>query len=385
MNREELPAAPLDIVLRAEARRRKADTHRRNAAAQSKLLACALTFAGVVLPLICFAISFPRSPVWQSGSLSDYAQLLLAHKGAAPMYPFLLCCMICMLLVVWWPARWSDRFVFRLGIYFGVIVAFEYWLIFQMALPGSVGSVIAQTTVAGFVALVPWGVWVLLEFLSEHDHPRAALAFGAFVSIASLLAIPYLLFASLWCSTVWAFASYLFVAVRLVRGRAAAPFRFSLAQLFGMVAVLAAHFAAWRISFAWMLEEYAKLPTTQPTPCFVCTAVNRGHASVVQSEVWQAPGGATCRVNDQLRYLKAFELLLASISPRLHRRCRWVYDRIGPCAAALLFHPLLADAGYFLLKPPEWCARACLRVAIPGQMRLVRGLYRAANKLPDNR
>jgi hypothetical protein len=177
----------------------------------------------------------------------------------------------------------------------------------------------------------------------------------------------------LWCSTPWALASYLFVAIGLVRGRPTPRFRFSLAQLAGLVSALAAHLAAWRISYIRMLDEYSRLPT-EPH-CFVCTAAAKGHTRVVHSEFWQAAGEATFRVNDQLRYLKAFELLLASVTPRAHRHCRWVYDRVGPRAAALLCHPLLADAGYLLLKPLEWFARVCLALAIPGRMGLVGRLY----------
>ena len=71
-------------------------------------------------------------------------------------------------------------------------------------------------------------------------------------------------------------------------------------------------------------------------------------------------------MNDQLRFLKGFELLLVSLSPRLRRMCRWIYDRVGPGLAATLVHPVLADLGYRVLKPAEWAARACLALAIPG-------------------
>ena len=41
-------------------------------------------FGGVVLPLICFTISYPDRPDWQSGQPTAYAQLLLAQGiGAA--------------------------------------------------------------------------------------------------------------------------------------------------------------------------------------------------------------------------------------------------------------------------------------------------------------
>ena len=69
-----------------------------------------------------------------------------------------------------------------------------------------------------------------------------------------------------------------------------------------------------------MLDEYSRLPKTEPAHCFVCTAAAAGHPGVVHSQSWQAADGRMIRVNDQLRYLKAFELLWASLSPAGHRR-----------------------------------------------------------------
>ena len=101
-------------------------------------------------------------------------------------------------------------------------------------------------------------------------------------------------------------ASYVATSFHLIRG-SETRFRFSLAQLLGFVSWFAAHCSAWRLSYVWMLEEYSRLPTTPPSGCFVCTAAASGHPPVVRGEDYPAPGGATYRVNDQLRVLKAFE------------------------------------------------------------------------------
>ena len=177
-----------------------------------------------------------------------------------------------------------------------------------------------------------------------------------------------------WCSTPWALASYLIASIRLLRGREE-RLRFSLTQLLGFVSWFAAHCGAWRVSFIQMLEEYSRLPTTPPQGCFVCTAVANGHPRVVHGENYLAPNGTAHRVNNQLRVLKALELLLASISPKSHVACRWIYDRLGPRLAAMLVHPALADIGYFVLKPVEWIALVCLRLAIPGRTGLIYSLY----------
>ena len=101
--------------------------------------------------------------------------------------------------------------------------------------------------------------------------------------------------------------------------------------------------------------------------------MNRPRASVANES--RAPTGAVWRVNDQLRYLKAFELLLLSISPRLHGACRWAYDRVGPQLAAWLVRPLLADLAYACLKPAEWLARGCLSLILTQSADRVRRLY----------
>jgi hypothetical protein len=175
-------------------------------------------------------------------------------------------------------------------------------------------------------------------------------------------------------------AVYLAASVHLIRGSGATRLRFSLAQLLLVFAWLSAHLAAWRISVLVMLEEYAALPTTPPSRCFVCTAVAHGHPRVVRSSVYLDASGTAHRANDQLCYLKAFELLLAASSPRLHRGCRWIYDWMGPRLAAAIVHPVLADLGYLLLKPAEWLARGCLAVAIPGKLEVVRDLYRITSR-----
>ena len=132
---------------------------------------------------------------------------------------------------------------------------------------------------------------------------------------------PVVIIAGLWCSTPWALAAYVATSFQLIRG-SETRFRFSLAQLLGFVSWFAAHCSAWRLSYVLMLEEYSRLPTTPPERCFVCTAVAGGHACVVRGEEYLAPSGAAYRVNNQMRVLKAFELLLASTGPRGHLACR---------------------------------------------------------------
>jgi hypothetical protein len=145
---------------------------------------------------------------------------------------------------------------------------------------------------------------------------------------------------------------------------------------------LAAYLGAWRTSFNWMLQEYAKLPTTPPQDCYVSTAAARGHRRLVRARESLGPCGEVGRVNDQMCYLKAAELLLACISPSGHRICRRIYDRIGPRLAAWLFHPLLADAAYLSLKPLEWLSRVGLALWLPARGELIRSIYGLSHRGP---
>ena len=93
-----------------------------------------------------------------------------------------------------------------------------------------------------------------------------------------------------------------------------------------------------------MLEKNASLPPFRDD-CFVCGAAAKGHPYVVRSEVFVRYSGQICFANDQLRTLKAFELLLTTLSPATHRALRRVYNRFGPQLAAAIVHPLAGRRG----------------------------------------
>src|SRR5262249_24674408 len=100
---------------------------------------------------------------------------------------------------------------------------------------------------------------------------------------------------------------------------------------------------------------YSKLPLTAPQNCYVATAAARGHQSIVRSTRVMASDGSWFMVNDQLRRLKAAELIIEGLFPKLHRLMRSLYDQLGPpLARQMIGRPLLADAAYLLLKPAEW-------------------------------
>jgi hypothetical protein len=334
-----------------------------------------LLFAGVILPLVCFVFArfgFAPGPDWQSGRVIDYAKLLLGPKASEPLYPFLLYSMVCMTLLFVQPSRFRRYFVVRFGIFTGVLVAVEYYLAVTACTEGFL------IVLSVFAIALPWGAgWITNQMVGE-EHGKAVANVFSYL-LVPLLVLPPVPVICLLCSTPWALAAYLIVAARLVR-ESDDKWRFTLAQLLALATWLAAHLGAWRFSFLVMLEHYSKLPTTPPEGCFVCSAAAKGHAWVVGGEQYVSPDGIVYQVNDQLRTLKAFELLMLSLSPRCHRACRWVYDRLGPRLAARLGHPILADVAYVALKPAEWFARACLCLALPGRREVIYRLYRSGRR-----
>jgi hypothetical protein len=332
---------------------------------------------GVVLPFVCLALSYPMRPDWQSGATRDYAQLMLSHAGLLPLYPFLLYSMTSLVLLFARPARFRGNPWVRFGIFSGTLLATEYWLLFQFAFDaGEFWTLSFCSLLSGFLPLVIWRFASL--YLPRKFFPWIIVgAILVLLVVMVAFSVPILLVGCLWCSTPWALACYLHTSVHLIYGNKD-RLRFGLSQLFGLSTWFAGHCGAWRLSYLLMLEEYSRLPKNPPNNCFICTAVTNGHPRIVHGEGYHASDGTICRVNDQLRVLKAFELLLLGVSPKSHFACRWIYNRFGPRFAAMIVHPLLADAGYFLLKPVEWLAVVCLGFALRGKTDLIYRLYPSA-------
>ena len=259
------------------------------ASPSSKPVGLATLFAGVVLPLICFAISYPIRPEWQSGQPTAYAQLLLAHKESVPLYPFLLYCMTSMVLLFAAPARFRENAWVRFGIFSGVLVAAEYWLLFQVSLhaqhPGcSIRFGDRRNPAVGHLAVLGLVVWGAPPVDTRRCNRPPAL------SCRCDRSVPGVIVSFLCCSTPWALAAYVATSFRLIRG-SETRFRFSLAQLLGFVSWFAAHRSAWRLSYVLMLQEYSRLPITPPERCFVCMPWPAGIAAWSAARNISLPAG----------------------------------------------------------------------------------------------
>jgi hypothetical protein len=192
-----------------------------------------LLFSGVVLPVICFLISFPVRPDWQSGQLGAYAQLLLAHKSSTPLYPLLIFSMASLVLLFWQPGRYVGSFWVRWGIISGVVLAAEYWLLFQAAFPEPGAP--RQLIFSAFAWLVPWAAWRITGRLRRAGHRRLPEGLVILAIASAIFWLGPAIFVSLWCATTWAFATYLAIALPLLRRRAFARLRFNLAALAGFI------------------------------------------------------------------------------------------------------------------------------------------------------
>jgi len=116
------------------------------------------------------------------------------------------------------------------------------------------------------------------------------------------------------------------------------------------------------IGVFWSRRFYETLPD-QPPSCFVVTAASRGHARFVGPLVEVNHNGRVLRANQQLLTFWEFEALWRENSPRSHGRFRRAYNVIGPAVGRKIALPWLADMAYICLKPVEFFAAAVLCAA----------------------
>ncbi len=360
-----------------------------------------LILTGAVVPIICFVAAWDdgasTDTPWQSGTWSRYAELLCEHSAAMAFYPLLVFSAASLIAVVVRP-KWAVRhFLIRGGIYTGLILAIQYWLVILVVESGL--QLIATLVLLPVSVAIGILFLFLLRFLVTH-HRRFLLPALGFLLLGSLAfdllfgkdfpgqtvfqtgasTLVAMLFMSLVCGTAWAVASYAGLTVFVYRQTILVNRGLTLRQWFAAFSWLSAYFAAWRISVTQMLAHYATLPTENPN-CYIATAAAHGHRRLVGRRIEFVANGSVLPVNDQLRTLKAAELVLAHTMPRLHAVIRRAYDRVGPLLARLLVRPTLADAAYLTLKPCEWAARLGLRLTLGQHIAIVDRLYQVARPI----
>ena len=214
-------------------------------------------FAGVILPLVCFAIGYPHRGV-QANELSGYAELLLSHEASLPLYPLLLGCMVSMALLAWRPARFAENGWVCAGIFSGTVLTLEYWAVFQVALSDAslergwlwfAGQCILRVFASAIAVAIPWFGVRLILYAAARMSLRGRIIALPILIVGAVVTLMGPAILCLLCSTPWAVAAYGSAAVWLIRRRKEPFLRFGLWQLLSATSWLAVNFAAWRTAF----------------------------------------------------------------------------------------------------------------------------------------
>jgi len=365
----------------------------------------AFLYAGVVLPVICHAMTVndsPLAPSWQSGSMDDKLSFALSGRVGFVFYPLMLYPMVALTLLLFREARFAETWGVRCGIYTGIPVAMWYWAllgIVAMDVQGPLSSNwLGILFLGGAAIVVPVAAWWLIRLLlwvrRKLGIPWIVVvlvglclyALGILIVILDregmaaavlwpLTPVAVFFFFSLLFGPAWAFGVYLGMTLRLVWQYPRPP-RFRMIQLFAALSWVGAFLAACRWAIERSLEEYAKLPVEQPGGCYVASAAAHGHRGLVGAQEIVAADGTAVRVNRQLRVLKAGELALLALAPAVHRLLRWIYEALGPVLAQRLTNSFLADLAYLSLKPAEWATYAFLACTLAGERKRIDSLFR---------
>jgi hypothetical protein len=345
--------------------------------------------ATIVAPIVCWASSFfsinPPQPEWQSGDWSDYVGILLAGQASWPMFGLIAYPMASMGLLLMNRRRFSGWFAVRLGIYSGVAIAALYELVMilstgYLALIISgvafVGVVVPVTAMwwlirriglkwvlltLGMLAMLALIVWAVVVTVSSFRFSSMSVLAPAFLAwFITLGAGPLVAMCGLIVMTWWLLRNaYPASAATRITG--------------GLAWLVSFGGSAWATAAAAM-HHYQSLPTTPPSHCYIASSAARGHRRFVRTGLVRCADGRTFPVNDQLRILKAGEIAIRAVAPRLHAAMRNVYDAVGPFLAARLSSAFAADVAYVLLKCVEWPTAIALRSTglMPVAMRFYR-------------
>ena len=319
---------------------------------------------GIVFPLGCFLSSASgmestlHEP-WQSGRPQDYVAMLLKWPGYLPFLPLVLFSQICFAV---WIAQESlgARIVVRWGIYSGFLLSTQF-LVFTLmtsALVSLVGALLVFPGLMGAIAVALYLPRYIKQFSIKHlliltaafailiatmrvtggpgDPKHWLPALGATIIMVwqtIVMATPTL------CTIVFARASIQVAD----HARSSIPkTRWSLT----LMTWLATWAVSWKLAVNTMLEEYAKLPASNPN-CYVSSAAANGHR-------WLVRTNENSPVNRQMRRLKFLELVFKAALPRCHQFVRMEYDRLGPLLARACGRNVwIADMTYVWLKPLE--------------------------------
>jgi hypothetical protein len=202
--------------------------------------------------------------------ISICAGNLLSLAGSWPLFPLLLVCAGSISILAAWPGKATNGWI-RLGVFSGVVLSVEYWIVFVVAAVGADSwpsvlvalptSLIVSGSMSGIIVVGGWFVGISVMMAARLLRVSIGCAASAAILLAMLtvLANPYLIWffavVCLLCSTPWAAAAYVSAAFWLVRGRKGRPLQYTLWQLLAAMTWLAVHFAAWRTAIVMVLAR----------------------------------------------------------------------------------------------------------------------------------
>jgi hypothetical protein len=312
---------------------------------------------------------------WQSGKIGDYVVMLLQWPGFAPFLPLVLYGAISLALWCIRPES-AKYFAIRLGIYSGAIVSTQFMLLVMTTTLFAtwLAALVAGAILAALVYVVDklvkrvkrfqiWHILVLTTIVACLSVLLRVLEFD-WLELLFLGPFLFIVAAPTLAPLTFVRAS---VSIAEQQPDLTPPRRWPLYVL----SLLVGWLVSWRWAVHIMLDEYSKLPTTNPN-CYVSSAAAKGHRRLVGSRENLRNGLV---VNDQMRRLKFLELTLQATSPMMHRLLRQIYNRIGPPLARQCRRSIwLADLSYLLLKPSEWIAMVLQVIAGVDEHR-VAGIY----------
>lgn len=339
--------------------------------------------ATIALPIISFLISFEfpfEGPEWQDGNFSSYLQLMTGGPASYYFYPLLLFSMICMGYLLFKPDV-GKKFTVRLGIYTGVIFSFHYSILILAT--GAFWIVVAASAI--WLIVIPILIRGIKAIWSNKllAHPwKNTISYSVGIGILIVMIFFYndilgiisiLPFSLLPAGPVICFFISIKFSIRLFR-RFEIPTTISVFHQLAVVSWIGAYLVAWRFSILKAIEMYAQLPTSPPD-CYIATAAAKGHPTIVRSQPVNLANGAVMQVNTQLQILKAAEIALKTVAPKIYRRCRIFYDRYGQILARTLNSPSRGTLAYIGLKPFECAAQIVFQFLIPDSKNISKKLY----------
>jgi hypothetical protein len=258
------------------------------------LIAMALSFAGVVLPLVVFLFSSFMEPDWKGACAYAWLDCFIVGKLALTPLVLLATAALYALEIIRVEKRIARWIV--VGIFLGAIVA-------------SVCFVFGIVCI-GFQVSTP-KMWLLVPF-----------------------------YVAVWYSVR---------AVQLIK---ASDFNFwpNFISLIGSLPF-------WLASWYWSRSLYAALPDKAPDGCFIVTAAGCGHAEFVGPYFEVEHNGRRRLANQQLFTFWQLENLWRAQFPSSHALFRKIYNRVGPVVARRISSPWLADLTFIALKPVELLAK----------------------------